>query len=180
MLQVKVVGTDLKRQLNAHYRWDMNTIGSPREPRWLNDAERQAWLELMRVMVTLPAALDAQLRRDSDVNHYEYLVLAMLSEQPSHSLGMTSLSVLTNGSLSRLSHVVKRLEAAGWVRRQPNPDDGRLTDAVLTDAGLAKVIAAAPGHVANARALVFDSLTPEQVTQLSGLLQHLAPGGGSC
>jgi DNA-binding MarR family transcriptional regulator len=146
------------------------------ETRWLSEAERAAWLELVRVLVTLPAALDAQLRRDSNLNQYEYRVLGVLAEQPTRTFGMKSLAVVTNGSLSRLSHVVKRLEAAGYVRRQPKPGDGRLTDAILTDKGFEKVSAAAHGHVAAVRSHVFDRLTSSQVAQLSDLLLRIAPG----
>ncbi len=146
------------------------------ETRWLEvTRERTAWLELVRVVVTLPAALDAQLRRDSNLNQYEYRVLGVLAEQPSRTLGMKSLAAVTNGSLSRLSHVVTRLEAAGYVRRQPKPGDGRLTDAILTDKGFEKVSAAAHGHVAAVRSHVFDRLTPSQVAQLTDLLLRIAP-----
>jgi DNA-binding MarR family transcriptional regulator len=143
------------------------------EPRWLNEAERTAWLELIRVIITLPAALDAQLRRDANLTQYDYRVLGVLAERPSRAMGMKSLAAVTNGSLSRLSHVVKRLEAADYVRRQPNPDDGRLTDAILTDKGFRKISAAAPGHVDTARALVFDQLTDRQVGQLTDLLKKI-------
>ncbi|WP_445159463.1 MarR family winged helix-turn-helix transcriptional regulator [Mycobacterium sp. Dal123C01] len=141
----------------------------------MSEAESTAWLELVRVLLTLPAALDAQLRRDSNLNQYEYRVLGVLAEQPTRTLGMKSLAVVTNGSLSRLSHVVKRLEAAGYVRRQPKPGDGRLTDAILTDKGFEKVSAAAPGHVVAVRSHVFDRLTPSQVAQLTDLLLRIAP-----
>jgi DNA-binding MarR family transcriptional regulator len=145
------------------------------ETQWLDEAERAAWLELVRILFTLPAALDAQLRRDSNLNQYEYRVLGVLAEQPNRTLGMKSLAVVTSGSLSRLSHVVKRLEAAGYVRRQPNPADGRLTEAILTDEGLDKVSAAAHGHVQAVRAHVFDRLTANQVEQLTALLGRIAP-----
>jgi DNA-binding MarR family transcriptional regulator len=145
------------------------------QARWLNERERVAWLELVRVFVTLPAALDAQLRRDSNLTQYEYRVLGVLAEQPTRTLGMKSLAVVTNGSLSRLSHVVKRLEVAGHVRRQPNPCDGRLTEAILTDKGFDKVSAAAHGHVEAVRTHVFNRLTTNQVEQLTVLLRRIAP-----
>jgi DNA-binding MarR family transcriptional regulator len=167
MLQVNLAGHDLKRQLSYGRR--------VAEPRWLNDAERAAWLELVRVMITLPAALDAHLRRDSNLTQYEYLVLGALAEQPTRTMGMKTLAFVTNGSLSRLSHVVNRLETADYVRRQPNPDDGRLTDAILTDSGFEKVSAAAPGHVEDVRRLVFDRLTRQQVAALTELLRLIAP-----
>jgi DNA-binding MarR family transcriptional regulator len=134
--------------------------------RWLTPEEREAWLSVVRVAGRLPAVLDAQLERDADLNFFEYTVLAMLSEQPTRTLGMSRLAAVTSASLSRLSNVVKRLERRGYLRRQADPNDGRCTQAVLTDAGMAKVVETAPGHVAAAREFVIDAVTPTQLRQL--------------
>ena len=92
------------------------------------------------------------------------------------SIGMKALSVVTNGSMSRLSHVVSRLEDRGWVERRPHPTDGRLTEAHLTDEGHRTIADAAPAHVESARALVIDRLTPQQVSQLRDICQTIANG----
>ena len=136
------------------------------QPRWLSADEREAWLSLVRVAGRLPAVLDAQLERDAGLNFFEYTVMAMLSEQPTRTLGMSQLAAVTSASLSRLSNVVKRLERQGYLHRQADPDDGRCTQAVLTDAGMAKVVETAPGHVTAARQLVIDAVTPSQLRQL--------------
>jgi DNA-binding MarR family transcriptional regulator len=136
------------------------------QPRWLTADEREAWLSVVRVAGRLPAVLDAQLEQDAGLNFFEYTVLAMLSEQPTRTLGMSRLAAVTSASLSRLSNVVKRLERRGYLRRQADPDDGRCTQAVLTDAGMAKVVETAPGHVAAARQFVIDAVTPTQLGQL--------------
>ncbi|WP_149202213.1 MarR family winged helix-turn-helix transcriptional regulator [Actinotalea subterranea] len=137
------------------------------EPRWLTPEELRAWLRLQAVVELLPATLDAQLGRDSGLTHYEYLLLAMLSETPGRTLRMSQLASATNATLPRLSHVVKRLEARGLVTRHPCTDDRRATLARLTDAGWDTVVASAPGHVETVRRHVMDVLTPAQVEQLS-------------
>jgi DNA-binding MarR family transcriptional regulator len=144
-----------------------------REPRWLTDDEQQAWRALAVVLVKLPAALDAQLQRDSGISHFEYMVLAGLSEAPNRTLRMSELAVFASGSLSRLSHVVKRLEQRRWVRRETCPGDGRATNAVLTEAGWQKVVAAAPGHVETVRELVIDPLTKAQLDRLREIGQRI-------
>jgi DNA-binding MarR family transcriptional regulator len=136
------------------------------ETRWLDAEETQAWRALAKTLVRLPAALDAQLRRDAGISHFEYDVLALLSETPSRTLRMSVLATLAGGSLPRLSQVVARLEQRGWVRRSPDPDDGRYTLATLTGQGHAKVTQAAPGHAQEVRRLVFDPLTKAQSRQL--------------
>jgi DNA-binding MarR family transcriptional regulator len=149
--------------------------------RWLTEEELTTWVRLVAFTELLPGALDSQLRRDSELSHFEYLVLAMLSEAPVRTLQMSALAQRTNATLPRLSHVVRRLEERGFVERRACPGDGRATNATLTDAGWDKIVASAPGHVEHVRRIVFDALTPEQVTQLdeiaAAVLTHLDPEG---
>ncbi|MCK9899017.1 MarR family transcriptional regulator [Parafrankia colletiae] len=139
------------------------------EPRWLQASERTAWRGLIGVMTRLPAALDAQLRQDAGLSHFEYSVLVGLSEAPHRTLAMARLADFTCGSLSRLSHAVKRLEDRGWVRRTPCLADGRVTNATLTDLGFEKLAASAPGHVETVRDLVIEALSRDQLDQLSAI-----------
>jgi len=143
------------------------------EPRWLTADERAAWLRFVAVLQLLPAALDTQLNRDEQLTHFEYFCLAMLSEAPERTLRMTALATRTNATLPRLSRVIAGLESAGLVERAPCPGDRRATNAVLTDAGWAKIVQAAPGHVAAVRELVIDALTPAQLAQLGRLSERL-------
>jgi len=100
-------------------------------------------------------------------------VLALLSEAPGRTLRMSELAMWAGSSLPRLSQVVARLEQRGWVRRTPDPADGRYTLATLTRTGQAKVTQAAPGHVREVRRLVFDPLTKTQARQLREIGQRI-------
>jgi DNA-binding MarR family transcriptional regulator len=148
---------------------------------WLDEVERAAWVRLAAVVELLPGVLDSQLRRDAELSHFEYYAMAMLSEAPQHTLRMTSLAMLTNATLPRLSHVAQRLENRGLVQRFPCPEDARATNVRLTTTGWDKVLHTAPGHVANVRQHVIDALTPEQLDQLTGItdaiLGRLDPNG---
>jgi DNA-binding MarR family transcriptional regulator len=152
------------------------------ETRWLTDGEMEAWLALVGLIVRLPAALDAQLRRDAGITHFDYQVLAMLSAAPDGRLRMSQLATDTAASLSRLSHGVKRLEDRGWVRRCVDPDDGRAILATLTTRGMQALRATAPGHVAAVRRHVFDQLDERQVAQLRAIATRvndtIEPVGG--
>lgn len=151
------------------------------ETRWLDAEERAAWLRLVAVVELLPGVLDAQLRRDAGLSHFDYFVLAMLSEAPGRTLRMTALAQRTNATLPRLSHVVHRLEDRGLVERFPCPEDRRATNARLTATGWDAVVAAAPGHVAAVREHVIDPLSRAQLGQLAAigdaLLTRLDPDG---
>ncbi|MGP3960207.1 MarR family winged helix-turn-helix transcriptional regulator [Nonomuraea sp. 3N208] len=144
------------------------------EPRWLSEEEMESWLVLVSVLIRLSAALDGQLQRDAGISHFEYQVLAMLSMSEEQSVRMSELAALSDGSLSRLSHVVKRLEKRGWVRRTPDPADGRYTLATLTVEGWKKVVETAPGHVEAVRRYVFDPITKAQVRQLRDIGRRIS------
>jgi DNA-binding MarR family transcriptional regulator len=133
---------------------------------WLTSEQLSSWLSFVRVLTWLPWSIDQQLQRDSKLKMVEYQVLAMLSESPARTMRMSSLAEVTNASLSRLSHLVDRLEERGFVRREPDPTDGRFTNAVLTEEGLRTLADAAPAHVEHVRSLVIDVLTPEQLRRL--------------
>ena len=141
--------------------------------RWLTPEQLRAWIRLEAVVELLPSALDSQLQRDAQLTHFDYIVLAKLSEEPERTLRMTALAATTNSTLPRLSHVVSRLEARGFVERLPCPGDRRATNAHLTEAGWEKVVATAPGHVTNVRDLVIDALSDEQVGQLDAIMEAL-------
>ncbi|MFC7531310.1 MarR family winged helix-turn-helix transcriptional regulator [Actinoplanes sp. GCM10030250] len=143
------------------------------EPRWLTDEQQYAWRQFIEVLVRVPAALEAQLQRDAGLTHMGYLVLMTLSERPDRRLAMSKLARRACASLSRLSHVVARLEERGWVRRERDAEDGRVQIAVLTDEGLDKVVASAPGHAEAVQQLIFDRLTSAQMRQLAKLAEAL-------
>jgi DNA-binding MarR family transcriptional regulator len=140
---------------------------------WLDRDERIAWVSLMAMLMSVPPAIDAQLKRDSGMNFFEYTILSQLSVPPNRALQMTRLARLAGGTLSRLSHAASRLEQQGLVRRRVVTGESRVTELILTEKGMAALVAAAPGHVREARRLVFDVLTREQVTQLQKITQAL-------
>ena len=133
---------------------------------WLGAGELSSWLSVVRLITRLPWAIDAQLQRDADVSMVEYMTMAMLADSPEWTMRMSVLAEEASVSLSRLSHMVKRLEARGYVRREPDPEDGRFTNAVLLPAGMHKMQEAAPAHVAFVRRLVVDNLSAERLRRL--------------
>ncbi|MGH8987578.1 MAG: MarR family winged helix-turn-helix transcriptional regulator [Acidimicrobiales bacterium] len=144
--------------------------------RWLNHEEQRTWRSFLEAGRLLSERLEAQLQRDAGMPASYYQVLAQLSEAPSRALRMSELAEATSSSLSRLSHAVDRMEDAGWLERRSCPTDGRGQVAVLTSAGLAKLEASAPGHVAAVRASLFDPLSPGQVRELGHICDRVVDG----
>lgn len=144
-----------------------------REPDWLTETEEQAWRALATMVHKLRWALECQLERDSDLSFIEYYALARLSEEPDRRLRMSDLAAVTNASLSRLSHLTKRLERRGYLHREPDPTDGRYTLAILTATGYQKLVTAAPGHVTAVRRLVIDGFSKRELAQLGRLADRI-------
>ena len=109
------------------------------------------------------------------MSHFEFGVMAVLSRQSDRSLQLKELAIGVNGSLSRLSHVISRLERRGWVRRT-HGTKGRATHAELTDEGYRKLMAAGPIHFREVRRLVFDVLTPEDVKAMKQVTGRINAG----
>ena len=142
------------------------------ETRWLTPDEKEAWTGLVSLMMLLPGRLESPLRQ-VDLTLFEYLVLSHISEAPERRIRMSELAFLANGSLSRLSNVVKRFEQRGWVVRSPDPTDGRYTLAMLTDRGYALVVEAAPIHMRSVREFVLDPLTTTDKQALARIAAKL-------
>ncbi len=143
---------------------------------WLTPDERRAWLALYALTSLVPASLDAHLFREARITLFDYTVLAMLSESEGRCLPMSELAARSTASLSRLSHVVKKLEGRGWVSRLPSSSDGRVTTASLTPAGLEMLTDLAVAHVAQVRATVFDALDGQDVADLERVGRKILHG----
>lgn len=143
--------------------------------RWLDVGEMATWLDLVHLVVTLPQALDRQLRAEAGISHVYYSILATLSDRADRRSPMAELARVTGLSLSRLSHAIDTLCDKGWVQRFPTADPRRQL-AGLTEDGAALLERIAPGHLAEVRRLVFDRLEPEQVAQLAEIASRLLQG----
>ncbi len=131
--------------------------------RWLDSEEMRAWRGLVEGVADLRAALDADLEAAFGLDEGDYAVLVNLSEAPGGRMRMCDLAERLHLSPSGLTRRLDGLVKCGLVDREPSPDDRRVTLAVLTDAGTATLVTAAPVHVAGVRRLLIDRLTREQI-----------------
>lgn len=147
----------------------------PGPPQWLSSTEMDAWTNLVQLLMLVPTALDQQLREEAGLPHTHYHILSALSGQPEHAMRMTELARQAGTTTTRLSHAVSALEQRGWVGRRACRTDRRGQIAYLTDAGFAVLEAAAPGHVAEVRRLIFDHLSEDDVRRLAAITGKLLP-----
>ncbi|MGW6427172.1 MarR family winged helix-turn-helix transcriptional regulator [Nocardia sp. NPDC055053] len=139
----------------------------------LDSVERRAWSAVVTLAMRVPSALDSRLQREFGITHFEYRVMALLREAPDHRIRLSLLAARGHGSISRLSHVVSKLERVGWAERAA-AESGRGVDAVLTESGLAKVAEATPEYLVAVRQLVMDGLDGSQKAELAILGERLA------
>mgnify|MGYP003583240196 CR=1 FL=1 len=144
------------------------------EPSGLSAAHLEVWAAVATLLERLPAALDAQLQRDSGLTHFEHGLLFALDTAPGRTLRMSTLAGYASSTLSRLSRAISRLEKKGLVHREVDPADGRVTLAVLTEEGHEILVESTPAHHALVEQLVFDPLTPQQIRQLGVIGRRLA------
>jgi DNA-binding MarR family transcriptional regulator len=156
----------------------MVTLPFMADTRWLNETEQRAWRAFIAAQRVVNSRIESQLQHDSGMPHTYYEILVRLNESPDGRLRMSELAMATNGSRSRLSHAVARLEANGWVRREGVADDKRGQVAIITEDGIAVLAQAAPGHVGAVREVVFDALTEQQVEALYDVCAALAEQAG--
>ncbi|MEV4774648.1 MarR family winged helix-turn-helix transcriptional regulator [Microbacterium sp. LWH12-1.2] len=142
-------------------------------PAALSGEDLETWASLATVLEWLPAALDAQLLRDSEMTHFEYGILFALASAPGSTLRLSVLATHANSSLTRLSRAATRLQSRGWIQRAPDPDDGRYTLAILTVLGREKFDQATPGHVQTVDQLVLNPLTTSQRRQLREISRRM-------
>lgn len=145
----------------------------PQPTRWLSAQEQQLWLELLEFARGLPRAIDRQLSRDSDVSGVEYSVLAVISEAPCKFVRSGDLAAKLGWERSRVSHLLRRMEARELVRRCAASSDGRGQDIALTETGWETIRSAAPSHVTMVRETIFDQLAKPQQEQLFDVLTSI-------
>jgi DNA-binding MarR family transcriptional regulator len=152
-----------------------STAEQPEQPLRPLSAEEDALVrELGRVMIVLPRAVDADMTREQRLPLSEYMALMYLSEAPHRLMRMSELAAVCNLSLSGMTRVVTRLEKQGLIERVRCDEDARGWNAVLTDAGLARLEEAWPTHLASARRHIFDQLEGADLTQLIKALRRIA------
>ena len=142
------------------------------QTRWLSPREMKAWRSYIIASRRLLEALDNDLD-GHELSMADYEVMAQLSEAPGRRMRMSELADVAMVSKSRLSHRMKVMEKAGWIRREECAEDRRGSWAIMTDKGWKAIVAAAPDHVASVRKRFIDQLSVKEQESLSAIFAHL-------
>lgn len=141
-------------------------------PHWLNPVEMRAWRSYIIASRRLLEALDTDLT-DHDLSMPDYEILAQLSDAPDRKMRMSELADIAMLSRSRLSHRMKVMEKAGWIKREACPNDKRGYFAVMTAKGWRAIVAAAPDHVESVRTRFIDHLSRADQIALTHIFEKV-------
>jgi DNA-binding MarR family transcriptional regulator len=141
-------------------------------PKWLTPNEMVAWRRYIIASRQLLAALEADLK-EHDLTLPDYEILALLSDAPDRQMRMSELAKIALLSRSRLSHRMKVMEKAGWLKREPCPVDKRGYFAVMTPKGWKAIVAAAPDHVESVRARFIDHLSKADQEAIAQIFERI-------
>ncbi len=117
-------------------------------------------------------ALDSDLA-GHDLSMPDYEILAQLSDAPGRRMRMSDLADVAMLSRSRLSHRMKVMEKAGWVKRESCPIDKRGYFAIMTAKGWKAIVAAAPDHVESVRTRFIDHLSKADQVALAKIFEKV-------
>ena len=133
----------------------------------------KAWRGYIIASRRLLEALDLDLDAH-ELSMADYEILAQLSDAPDRSMRMSELADVAMLSRSRLSHRMKVMEKAGWVKREPCADDKRGYFAIMTPKGWKAIVAAAPDHVESVRSRFVDHLTKSDQVAIAEIFERVS------
>ena len=142
------------------------------QTRWLSSREMKAWRSYIIASRRLLEALEIDLA-GHDLSMADYEVMAQLSEAPGRRMRMSELAQVAMISKSRLSHRMKVMEKAGWIKREECSEDRRGSWAVMTEKGWRAIVAAAPDHVASVRRRFIDQLSAKEQESITSTFSHV-------
>ena len=141
-----------------------------------------AWARLLRGYTALARTFSAQLLAEHDLTINDYEALLLLAHADGHRLRRTDLAQSLQLTASGVTRLLDGLERAGLVCKAQCRSDARVTYAVLTEAGEAKLRDASRSHAVAVEALFGERYDGDELAQLVELLGRLpnASDGGSC
>ena len=150
-------------------------LGADGLTRW-REPHSGAWLGLLQTHRQLTRELESRLEARFGLSLSGLELLGRLAAAPGRRLRLSAIAGATGLTLSRISRIVDAFEKRGLVERRTCPEDGRATNAWLTDAGLELAREAQAAHVADVQRVFFDVLSAADLEALAGAFARLGRG----
>jgi len=148
----------------------------------LDGVEQQAWENFLDAALRLYGMLNRGLSERHNLSLADVRLLEILDNCATGSARMGDLAEQLVSLPSRVTRQIRRLEAAGLVRREASPEDGRGVLATITDDGRVSVAEALVTYAEGVRTSFLRPLTRSQITAVgenAGRIGAAMKSGGS-
>jgi DNA-binding MarR family transcriptional regulator len=132
----------------------------------LDIAEERSWQNFLDAALRLYGTLNRVLVEEHKLTLVDVRLLEILAHSQSGTARMGDLAEQLMSLPSRVTRQIRRLEAAGLVRREASPDDGRGVLAGITDQGRAVVEVAMRTYAVSVRENFLDPLSRPQMAAM--------------
>jgi MarR family transcriptional regulator, 2-MHQ and catechol-resistance regulon repressor len=156
----------------------MRAVTDSRDSRF-DDPRITAMGLFVEAYIGLSARLSAQLA-EHGLSPVEFEVLTRLTRSPGRHLRMTDLAAQTSLSTSGVTRVVDRMVRDGLLCREACAGDRRISYAVVTEAGLARLDDALPGHLELIERWFTGQLSPAALHNLLEALRSVRDAVNPC
>ena len=138
------------------------------------------WVCLLRGHAVVRRTVATQLQDLHGLTVNEYEALLLLSRAEGKCMRRIDLADALELSASGVTRLLEGLERQGMVEKAVCPTDGRVTYAVLTQAGSRMLAKASGAHLAALRTVFEERYTRTELATLAELLARLSgPAGGA-
>jgi MarR family transcriptional regulator, organic hydroperoxide resistance regulator len=133
-----------------------------------------AWAtDLIRLEIALWDRVDARLRESHELPLAFFESLLFISRSPRGSMRVGDLARALSVTVGGTSKLVDRIEGAGLIAREPDPDDRRASRVGLTTAGKRKLTAGVKTYESEVGSILGGVLSPEEQHQMSDCVSRL-------
>jgi DNA-binding MarR family transcriptional regulator len=146
----------------------------------IREPKVQGWISFLRAHAAVTRELSGRLEAAHGLTLSDYDVLVQLYFAPENALRRVDLARQVLLTASGITRLLDGLERAGWVEKRRCESDARVTYAVLTKAGLAKLEEARASHIADIEELFGSRFSDEERATLAELLGRLPLADTAC
>jgi len=142
-------------------------------PQELTQDEWDLWRDWMEAQRALNREIDRALQAEFGISKAEFSILLTLSRGVKPALRVVDIGAALGWEKSRISHLLKRMEARGLVERVEDGAPGRRTGVKATNSGRDLSARAVKGHARNIRRYFFSAVTSEQASAIHAWSKHM-------
>ena len=142
--------------------------------------DTEPFARFLRAHAAVVRELSSELELEHGLTINDYEVLLRLARATDRRMRRVDLAEEVLLSPSGITRLLQGLERAGWVEKATCESDARVSYAKLTDAGLAKLRAAAKTHVAGIQRVFLDRFDDDERATLVEFLSRIDAAGEEC